>query len=324
MFSKHDPSAPADHLTDRQVADHARADNMRILGMLGREYLKERKTRRRWGLFFKFLLAGYLAAMLFLQYAPDALFPTPHTALVNLSGIIGANAESADKINEGLRRAFAAAEARGVVLRINSPGGSPVQAAEINAEIRRLKKIYPSKPFYAVISDICASGGYYVAVAADEIYGNPASLVGSIGVRLDGFGFVEFMQKLGINRRLLTSGDNKAMLDPFLPENPAQVRHAQSVLGEVHSQFIAAVKHGRGARLATDADLFSGLFWSGEQARRLGLIDEFGSLDEVAREVIGAHRIIDYSVESSWLEQLSGELGVLLSRMVTHSNFALK
>ncbi len=341
MFSKKDRAAQPQDSGDSndsgdsgdpiRAANKMRTDNLRVLGMLGRDYLKERKAKRRWGIFFKFLLAAWLGAALFLHYAEDALFSSPHTALVELSGIIGPNAESSDKINQSLRRAFAAKDAGGVVLRINSPGGSPVQAAQINAEIRRLKANYPAKPFYAVISDVCASGGYYVAVAADEIYGNRASLVGSIGVRLDGFGFVESMKKLGIERRLLTAGDNKAMLDPFLPEDAYQVNHARSVLDEVHRQFINAVKQGRGARLAAagaaDADLFSGLFWSGEQARRLGLIDEFGGLDDVAREVIGARRIVDYTVESSWLERLPVQLGALISRLLTQNmqnNFSLK
>ncbi len=325
MFSKKDDPAHHDPGDSVRTAHKIHADNLRVLGMLGRDYLKERKVRRRWGLLFKFLLATYLGAALFLYYAPaDQWFPMPHTALVELSGIIGPEAESSDKINQSLRRAFAAGDAGGVVLRINSPGGSPVQAAEINAEIRRLKKQYPDKPFYAVISDICASGGYYVAVAADKIYGNPASLVGSIGVRLDGFGFVESMNKLGIERRLLTAGNNKAMLDPFSPQQGHQVRHAQSVLDRIHRQFIDAVKQGRGARLAEHADLFSGLFWSGEQAQVLGLIDEFGSLDEVARNVIGARRVVDYTVEDSWLEQFPVWLGAAISRMLTHGNFVLK
>ena len=330
MFGKQDEPAPPPGADNSiRAANKVRADNLRILGMLGRDYLKERKARRRWGLFFKFLLAAYLGVALFLYYAPaEKLLPSPHTALVELSGFIGPDAESADKINQSLRRAFAASDADGVVLRINSPGGSPVQAAEINAEIRRLKKNYPARPFYAVISDVCASGGYYVAVAADVIYGNRASLVGSIGVRLDGFGFVESMKKLGIERRLLTAGDNKGMLDPFLPENKHQVMHAQSVLREVHGQFIDAVKQGRGARLADDADLFSGLFWSGEQAQRLGLIDRFGSVDDVARDVIGARRIVDYTVETSLLErafgQLGSQLGNVLSRFLAHDNLTLK
>ena len=325
MFGKrNEPARPTGAYDSIRAANKARTDNLRLLGMLGRDYLKERKARRRWGLFFKFLLAGYLGAALFLHYTPDILFPAPHTALVNLSGLIGPNAESADKINQSLRRAFAAADAGGVVLRINSPGGSPVQASEINAEIRRLKMKYPDKPFYAVISDVCASGGYYVAVAADEIYGNRASLVGSIGVRLDGFGFVEAMEKLGIERRLLTAGDNKGMLDPFLPEDEYQVQHAQSVLRQVHGQFIAAVRQGRGARLADDANLFSGLFWSGEQARSLGLIDEFGSVDDVAREVIGAHRIIDYTVETSLLTRFSEQLGSLISSLSAFGGLTLK
>ena len=199
-----------------------------------------------------------------------------------------------------------------------------MQAAEINAEIRRLKGAYPGKPLYAVISDVCASGGYYVAVAADEIYGNRSSLVGSIGVLLDGFGFVESMKKLGIERRLLTSGENKGMLDSFSPENESHRRHAQSVLHEVHRQVIYAVKQGRGARLADNEDIFSGLFWSGEQAKQLGLIDGFGSIDDVARDAVSVDEIVNYTVEFPWFDRFAGLVGASISRALTRNNFVLR
>ena len=216
----------------------------------------------------------------------------------------------------GLRRAFEADKSRGVILRINSPGGTPVQAAEINAEIVRLKGLYPDKPFYTVISDLCASGGYYVAVAADTIYANPSSLVGSIGVLMDGYGFVSTMEKLGVERRLITAGENKGLLDPFSPLIEDDVIHVKQMLNEVHQQFIDAVKTGRGDRLADDDSIFSGLFWSGERAMELGLIDAFGDAGYVARDVIGTETLVDYTVRKSFLEQFSDQLGAsLLSRL---------
>lgn len=336
-----DKNEPMPQAPRKPVRDKLSTDTLRMMRELGQDLIAERRTRRRWGLFFKFLLAGYVGvALLLYALSPDEWFDedAQHTALVDINGLIGADAESADKINQSLRHAFAAANAEGVVLRINSPGGSPVQAAEINAEIRRLRMEYPHKPFYAVAADICASGGYYVAVAADEIYANPASLVGSIGVRLDGFGFVDSMKKLGIERRLLTAGDNKAMLDPFTPEVPAQVAHAQSVLQAVHRQFIDAVKLGRGNRLVdyghgdgggggevdAENDVFSGLFWSGEQARKLGLVDEFGSVDDVARDVIGAPTVVDYTLDLTWLDRFSEQLGGVVARLLLAQHPTLK
>ena len=316
------PDRPGDPV---KAANKIRADNSRIFAQLARDYLKERKSKRRWRLLFKGLVGIYVVVTVFLYFQPaGGILSPPHAALVEINGVIGSGQESSDRINQSLRRAFAAKDARGVIVRINSPGGSPVQAAEINAEIRRLKGAYPGKPLYAVISDVCASGGYYVAVAADEIYGNRSSLVGSIGVLLDGFGFVESMKKLGIERRLLTSGENKGMLDSFSPENESHRRHAQSVLHEVHRQFIYAVKQGRGARLADNEDIFSGLFWSGEQAKQLGLIDGFGSIDDVARDAVSVDEIVNYTVEFPWFDRFAGLVGASISRALTRNNFVLR
>jgi protease-4 len=242
----------------------------------------------------------------------------PHTALVELRGAISTaqGDVSADKLNASLRRAFEAKMSKGIVLRINSPGGSPVQSDLINAEIGRLRSLYPDKSLHVVVSDVCASGGYYIAAAADQIYANPSSIVGSIGVRMDGFGFVDTLDKLGVERRSLTAGDNKAILDPFLPVKENQRAHAKEMLAVVHQQFINRVKAGRGDRLSDNPDIFSGLLWSGEQAKELGLIDEFGSLDYVAREVIGHEAIVDYSYKPDFLTQFAQDLGISIGSKV--------
>lgn len=325
MFFRKKQSTQSDGLhASVAAANTIRAENNRIIALLAQDYLKEQKSRQVWrGIKFFTLLA--VAVIVFWQYqSADEPSPEAHTALVEINGIIGPYAENSDSINYGLRRAFAAKKAKGVILRINSPGGSPVQSAEINREIHRLKNDYPDKPFYVVISDICASGGYYVAVAADQIYGNHASLVGSIGVRFDGFGFVEAMKKLGIERRLLVAGQNKGLLDPFLPQNTSQTKHVKAVLNQIHQQFIAAVKQGRGARLADHTDLFSGLFWSGEQARELGLIDQFGTIDDVARDVIGAETIVEYTFEVPLFERFTDQLSSTIVNTLLGRYFSLQ
>ena len=284
------------------------AENTGILTILAQDYIKEKKAKRRWGIFFKILVLLYLVALLFAFLQGDKKTASqPHTALVDLSGVIGPEANSSDLIIRSLRRAFKSELSQGVVMRLNSPGGTPVQASEINMEIERLKEKYPNKPFFAVISDICASGCYYVAVASEQIFAHPSSLVGSIGVRMDGFGFVETMRKLGVERRLITAGENKGMLDPFLPVDESVKSHTENMLREVHNQFIDAVKTGRGDRLDAAEDLFSGLVWSGEAAQRLGLVDQFGGLDYVAREVIGQDRVFNYSPrEPVWSRFIQG------------------
>ena len=241
-----------------------------------------------------------------------------HTALVELEGVIALEGDTdADRVVKGLREAFEAEQARGIILRINSPGGSPVQAGYINDEIQRLRAKHPGKPLYAVITDICASGGYYVAVAADRIYADKASIVGSIGVLMDGFGFVEAMKKVGVERRLITAGKFKGMLDPFSPLNPVVRGHAEEILEQVHDQFIDVVKSGRGERLVDNDDLFSGLFWTGEEAKKLGLVDELGSAGYVAREVIGVEEIVDYTPSHSLLDRFAERIGVAIARTVS-------
>ena len=293
-----------------------------ILARLAQDYLKEKRTKRRWGLAFKVLILLYLGGLLYayLQSTHELGFQS-HTAVVELTGLIGPEEVSADLISSGLRQAFDAEQAKGVVLRVNSAGGTPVQAAQINRQIRRLRAQYPDKPFYVVIADICTSGCYYVAVAAETIYAHPASLVGSIGVRLDSFGFVDSLAKLGVERRLFTAGSNKGLLDPFLPLDAAEKQHVESILAEVHQQFIQAVKTGRGNRLRADDTLFSGLLWSGQSAYRLGLIDGFSDLDQVAKEQIGAEMIVSYTPsQSAWdrlLRRLDTSLGTLLRRLLT-------
>lgn len=233
-----------------------------------------------------------------------------HTALVELKGVIAADSKaSGDKIISALQAAFKDKNTVGVVLRINSPGGSPVQAGYINDEIKRLRIKYKDIPLYVVVQDICASGGYYVAVAGDKIFVDKASLVGSIGVLMDGFGFTGTMEKLGVDRRLITAGSNKGFLDPYSPLNPEQQKYAQQMVGEIHQQFISVVKAGRGARLKETPDTFSGLVWSGEKSVQLGLADGFGSLDSVARDVIKAEQIVDFTTEESFSEQFARRLG---------------
>ena len=233
-----------------------------------------------------------------------------HTALVDLKGVIGIESKaSADKMILALGTAFKDRHTQGVVLRINSPGGSPVQSGYINDEIRRLRAKYPDIPLHVVVQDLCASGGYYVAVAADRIYVDKASLVGSIGVIISGFGFTGTMDKLGVDRRAYTAGENKDFLDPFAPENPAHKEHAKKMLEEIHQQFIKVVRDGRGTRLKDSPEIFSGLVWTGERAVQLGLADGYGSLESVARDVFKAESVVDYTPEDNYFEQLSKRLG---------------
>lgn len=275
----------------------------------------EQRRSRRWGIFFKFLTFAYLFALLAIVWPPlgGSLEATTgeHTAVVEINGPISADEiASADNIVGSLRAAFEQENAVAVILRINSPGGSPVQSGYIYDEIKRLRGEHPEKKVYAVISDIGASGAYYIAAAADEIYANRASLVGSIGVVAGGFGFTGAMDKLGVERRLYTSGDNKAFLDPFSPEQEGEVAFWQGVLENTHQQFIEAVKKGRGDRLADDERLFSGLVWSGEQALELGLIDGLGSTSYVARQIVGQEDLVDYSRRKGALRDLVDQLGV--------------
>ena len=284
--------------------------------------LKEQRRSRRWGIFFKLLTFIYIGAVIFMLGNADLSsveLDGKHTALVELNGVIADNEEAnADSIVTALRDAFDNENTAGVILRINSPGGSPVQSGYIYDEIVRLREKNPDTPLYAVVTDICASGGYYIAAAADKIYADKASIVGSIGVRMDNFGFVDAMKKLGIERRTLTAGKNKALLDPFLPENEETKAHMQNMLGEIHQQFIDSVKKGRGDRLDTSVDgLFSGLIWTGEGAVKIGLVDELASSSYVAREVIGEETIVNYTVQDDILERFAKRLGTTVAQVIS-------
>lgn len=280
--------------------------------------LQEQRRSRRWGIFFKFLGFIYLFALLFVALGwidkRDGVKTTKHTAMVELSGVIAADHPgSADNVNVGLQEAFKDKNTQGVVLRINSPGGSPVQAGQINDEIRRLRAKYPNTPLYAVVEDICASGGYYVAVAADKIFVNESSIVGSIGVLMDGFGFSGVLDKLGVERRLLSAGENKGFMDPFSPINPEQKQHAQSMLDAIHAQFMKVVREGRGERLKENPELFSGLMWTGQKSIDLGLADAFGSVEYVAREIIKAEDVVDYTPRENIAERVAKRFGATLA-----------
>ncbi|HUU71493.1 MAG TPA: S49 family peptidase [Burkholderiales bacterium] len=285
-----------------------------VIAKLASDALAEQKRGRRWGIVFKVLTFSYLFILLFvgLGWLGQGVSNETgeHTALVELNGVIAADSEAnADDVNAGLKAAFEADGTQAVVLRINSPGGSPVQSAVINNEISRLRELHPDIPLYAVVEDICASGGYYVAVAADQIYVDRASIVGSIGVLMNGFGFTGTMDKLGVERRLLTAGASKGFLDPFSPLNAADQAHARSMLGEIHSQFIEAVRQGRGERLKETEEIFSGLMWTGEKSVELGLTDALGSVAYVAREVVQAEKIVNYSRRENLAERLVRRFG---------------
>ncbi len=277
--------------------------------------LHEQRLARRWRTFVRlcwlvfFIVVAWLG---FQQTAVTSDVSQPHTAVVEISGEIAAGLPaSSEFIVPALRSAFEDAGAQAVVLLINSPGGSPVQAGTINDEIGRLKLLH-KKPVYAVVEESCASAAYYIAVAADKIFVDKASIVGSIGVLMDGFGFTGLMDKLGIERRLMTAGDNKGFLDPFSPQTPKQREYAQTMLNQIHQQFIAVVKTGRGTRLKETPETFSGLYWSGQQAIELGLADQLGSLDLVAREIVKAEEIIDYTRRDNVAERLAKRFGAAI------------
>ncbi len=285
-----------------------------VLEKLAMSAVNEHRKSRNWGILFKSLGFLYLFIVLFaligLFRSGEKFQAGKHTAVVELKGVIAPGAPaSAEKIIEGLQQAFKNKNSQGVILHINSPGGSPVQSGYINDEIVRLKKKYPDKPLYAVVQDICASGGYYIAVAADKIYVDKASLVGSIGVRMDGFGVTGAMEKVGIERRLITAGENKGFLDMFSAVDPKQKEYAQKMVGEIHQQFIDVVKTGRGARLKKTPDMFSGLIWTGEKSVQLGLADAMGSADYVAREIIKAEEMIDYTPQDNIADRLARRFG---------------
>ncbi len=295
-----------------------------IIEKLARAALDEQRRSRYWGIFFKSLTFLYLFVLMFAAFGwlggREAALSGNHTALVELNGVIAADEHAnADNINHGLQDAFGDKSTKGVILRINSPGGSPVHAATINNEIGRLREKYPNIPIYAVIEDICASGGYYVAVAADRIYVDKASIVGSIGVLMDGFGFTGTMEKFGVERRLLTAGENKGFLDPFSPLDLAQREYAKRMLGEIHQQFVEVVRKGRGKRLKEVPDIFSGLVWTGQKSIELGLADALGSVDFVAREVIQAERIVDFTPRENLVERFAKRFGASLGEALVRA-----
>ena len=294
--------------------------------------IAEQRRARRWGIFFKVLTFAYITWIILLAidwrpgHVPDA---EQHTALVEVEGLIGPGSDaSAERVNGALRAAFDDKQTKGVVMRINSPGGSPVQAQTIYDEMRRLRKKHPQIPLYAVVEDLCASGGYYVAAGADRIFVSPSSIVGSIGVRMDSFGVTGLMEKLGIERRLLTAGDNKAMLDPFLPLEPAHRQHALALMNEIHQQFIQVVRDGRGTRLKETPEMFSGLIWSGRKSVELGLADALGTLEQVARDVVQAEDIVDFTrkenIAERFAKRFGASLGHALAAVVLNERFVLR
>lgn len=284
--------------------------------------IAEQRASRRWRLFGRLLWVALAVAIFWALMFKDAsttTTTTPHTAVVEVKGEIASGADaSAESVVAAMRSAFEDAGARAVVLLINSPGGSPVQAGIINDEIVRLKAKY-NKPLYAVVEETCASAAYYIAAAADEIFVDKASIVGSIGVLMDGFGFTGVMDKVGVERRLLTAGENKGFLDPFSPMSESQREHAHEMLSQIHTQFINVVKTGRGERLHETSETFSGLFWTGQQAVEMGLADKIGSLDYVAREVVKAEEVVDYTRRDNVAERLAKRFGAAVGSAAVQS-----
>jgi protease IV len=288
---------------ERQALEHLLLEN-----------LKETRKARRWKtilrVLFLILIVGFILQVLDLRPFGGSFGTERHTAMVSIEGEISSNSiANALDIGSALQAAFENDNSVGVILRINSPGGSPVQSGIINDEIRRLRTLHPSKPLHVVVEDICASGGYYIAVAGDQILVDKASIVGSIGVVMDSFGFTGLMDKLGISRRMITAGSNKGMLDPFSKEDPKQVEMVQTMLNEIHQQFITVVKEGRGDRLKENPEIFSGRVWSGEQAVKMGLADGFGTVDTVARDVFKAPNILDYTMKENFAERVAKRFG---------------
>ena len=288
-----------------------------LIEKLANAALKEQRRARLWGIFFKLLTFAYLTVIILLavDWKGGGETAGRHTALVEVNGIIGPGTDaSAERVTSALQAAFKDKNTVGVLVRINSPGGSPVQAQNIYEEMRRLRQKHPAIPLHAIVEDLCASGGYYVAAGADRIFVAKSSIVGSIGVRMDGFGVTGLMDKLGVERRLLTAGDNKGFMDPFLPVDDKQKRHAQDLLDDIHQQFIGVVREGRGKRLKETPDMFSGLIWTGQKSVELGLADAFGSLESVAREVIKAEHIVDFTQKENIAEKFARRLGAGAAR----------
>lgn len=312
-------------MTDEQQNQDASSQQWQqdVINRLAFAALNEQKKSRRWKIFLMLLFISYLFLVFFATFmrtdtGSAGIISKRHTALIDVKGVIAdGESASADNIVTGLREAFRNKHVAGIILRINSPGGSPVQSGYVNDEIGRLREQYPDTKVYAVISDIGASGGYYIAAAADEIYADKASIVGSIGVIMNSFGFTEAMDKLGIERRLYTSGESKGFLDPFSPEKKTDVKHVRDMLNNIHAQFIDTVKKGRGDKLADDPRLFSGLIWTGEESLELGLVDGLGSSSYVAREIIQAENIVDYTPKPDFLERFTRQLGAAMGKAMS-------
>lgn len=305
-----------------------------VLEKLAMSALQEQRRARHWNIFFRTLTFGFLFMLMFISMGwfekkETSLSTGKHAALIDMQGVIASDSgASADNLIPSLQAAFKDSGTQAVILRINSPGGSPVQAGQINDEIRRLRAKYPAIPLYAVVDDICASGGYYVAVAADKIFVDKASLIGSIGVRMDGFGFTGVMEKVGVERRLVTAGVNKGFLDPFSAVNPAQQEFARQMVAEIHQQFITVVKQGRGKRLKETPDTFSGLVWNGQKGVEMGLADGFGSVESVARDVVKSENIVDFTVKEGFADRIAKRFGAgvvsALPGFATMSGVALR
>jgi protease-4 len=293
-----------------------------VIEKLALASITEQTRARRWSVFFKSLIFLYLIALFGV-----AMYPTikqkivddskGHTAVIDVVGVIAEDQDAnAASIIESLRDAVKDKNTKGIILHSNSPGGSPVQSAYVYEEIRKIKKEHPDLPVYAVVSDICASGCYYIASASDKIFVNQSSLIGSIGVLMDGFGFVDIMQKLGVERRLLTAGAHKAMLDPFSPPKEDETKYMQGLLDQVHQQFIGAVKAGRGDRLKETPEMFSGLVWTGKAGVNLGVADDFGNDDYVAKNIIGSEKLIDFTQQKHLLDKIAGKLGTSFGQAI--------
>lgn len=312
--------------TNQQHPDHSNQDapgwEKEVLEKLAFAAIAEQKAARRWGIFFKLLTFAYLSVALGVALYPQLkqeveTGSAQHVAIVDVLGQIAeGEGAAADTIIEGLRDAAKDKNTKGIILNINSPGGSAVQSAYVYDEIRRLKAVHPQLPIYSVVGDICASGGYYIASASDKIYVNQASLVGSIGVVMNGFGFSNVLEKLGVERRLLTAGEHKAMLDPFSPVNERESKHMQSLLNQVHQQFIEAVRAGRGERLKETPEMFSGLIWSGQEGVQLGLADGFGSIDSVVREQFGTEETVNFTPHERLIDRLAGRFGAAFGHSI--------
>jgi protease IV len=302
-------------LNNNQPSQGAAISSLEKIALAG---LQEQKVSRRWSVLFKsltFIYLFFLLLMLLGWVGANKNSSLAHTALIDINGVIEAGGQvNADAVISSLKDAYDHKGTKGIILRINSPGGSPVQAGIINDEIHRQRKLHPEVPVYAVVEDICASGGYYIAVAADKIFVDKASIVGSIGVLMDGYGFTELMKKIGVERRLMTAGENKGMLDPFSPVNPKQQAFAQSMLDQIHQQFIKVVREGRGNRLKENEQTFSGLFWNGEESIKLGLADAEGSADYVAREIIKQSDIVDFTYQETVVDRFAKKLGASMGQ----------